>query len=497
MITTLQVTGWQRGDVRSLEMHLGSQTHGMGMMGMEDMPGTDMSSVLGDPYSYFTATSSEKSPVPRAANQRSQESRKMEDLVLRILQSSRHPIGGAISTPHPITGQTLLHFASALGLSKLVSALIAWKANVLIPDKNGFSPVHFACFYGRIECVEILVRAGRAHLEGRNARGRTPLDVCGTEEVRELVLELEEEVETRKRKSRIGSEVESGGEGDDEGLSWSEGDDEEDDSWPTAIPGAEAPQPVSRLVSRVNSVASIASHKAVSRAATPYLVDDVLTPTTPKHSIPAQPLSPPSPSSYWGLGRNISWPSGGWPFPNVPAMPQFGQRRGDGPKEKHGNDDLQEEKEQMFKWMVWMDTARKMWQQQQQQQITEVDNDPPPMYSPTGAASASDPSHGKGTSNAVGAPAAPVALDEPPSPLTLDLPCGASTAPAGPSVPHAHRRGRQRRSSYSRPTDDDSNETSSLAVAVGRRKTKTIDTMLILFWIPVLLCMFLSFFSHH
>jgi Ankyrin repeats (3 copies) len=509
MINALQMLGYQNSgqwqDARSVAMHiLGNQNQGMGgMSGTDDLSNMDLSAMLGGPYNFATATSGENS-APRASSQTSRESKKIEDVVLRVLRSAQHPVTGVISqisTPHPVTGQTLLHLASALGLSKLVWALIGWKANVLIPDKNGFSPVHFACFYGRTECVEILVRVGRAHLEGCDVTGRTPLDVCGTDEVRELVLDLEEEVETKQRRSRIGSEVESGGEGDDEGLSWSEADDDEDeDPEPTKVFGAQAPQPVSRRISRVNSMVSIASHKGISRAGTPYLVDDILAPMTPMHPNPAKTLVPPSPASSWALARNISMPwSAGWQLPqlpNVPAMPQFVQRRGNGRQQKHRDDDSQEEKEQMFRWMMWMDTARKMWQAQQQQQQTTGDIDPPPSYSPTGATSVSGPLCEKG---AVATPAAPTALDEPPSPLSLDSPYSAGAAIANPPDPHGHHLSRQRQPPYQRQVADPANDVSSVSApsstptVVVKRKTKTRDTMLIYFWIPVLLCEFRPF----
>jgi Ankyrin repeats (3 copies) len=501
MIMALQTLGYQNSgqwqDAQSVAMHiLGNQNQGMGgMSGTDDLSNTDISSMLGGPYNFASGANS----TSRRASSR--ESKKIEDVVLRVLRSAQHPVTGVISqisTPHPVTGQTLLHLASALGLSKLVWALIRWKANVLIPDKNGFSPVHFACFYGRTECVEILVRVGRAHLEGCDVTGRTPLDVCGTDAARELVLELEEEVETRKRQSRIGSEVESGGDGDDEGQSWSESDgddDEDEDQEPTKVSGAEAPQPVSRRISRVNSMVSIASRKGISRAGTPYLVDDILPPMTPMHPNPATTLVPPSPASSWALARNISMPwRAGWQLPqlpNVPAMPQFVQRRGDARQQKHRVDDSQEEKEQMFKWMMWMDTARKMWQAQQQQQTT-IDIDPPPSYSPTGATSVSGPPCEKSASNAVTTPAAPTALDEPPSPLSLDSPYSTGAAIAGPLDPHGHHLSRQRQPSYQRQVADPSNDVLSVSAptptVVVKRKTKTRDTMLIYFWIPVLLC---------
>ncbi|KAG8806748.1 SPT3 Dosage dependent suppressor of Ty-induced promoter mutations-like protein, partial [Serendipita sp. 399] len=387
MMQALQILGWQNSgqwqDPRSVAANIlgGAST---GMMGIESTNASDMSSLFGNG---FQTVRHAPAQFKQQRQGKSNGPADVEDLVLKVLRSAQNPVTGTIkhiSAAHPGTGQTLLHLASALGFAKLVNALIGWSADVDIADKNGFSPVHFACFYGRVECVDTLVRQGRAHLEGRDLQDRTPFDVCGTEDVKDLVLELEEEVETRRRRSTVNSEIESGGEGDDE---------EDEEEYEPSISEVDPMQSLSRHISRVNSVASIASSRKISRAATPFSLGDIV---PPLHALPSRaPISIHSPPSAtespvaarpgvnsWSLPP-MPWPvqfPTGWQLPNVPAMPQFGRRRvhphsGEGQRKRH-DEKAQESEKMMF---MWMEYVKNMWiQQQQQGSTTQMENDPPP-----------------------------------------------------------------------------------------------------------------------
>lgn len=508
MMQALQMLGWQNSgqwqDPRSVAMNiLTTTTQQQAMMGMESQAGTDFSSILQGMSTHSTS-------APR------QPPSKLEGLVLNVLRSAQHPVTGIIghiSTPNPITGQTLLHIAAALGYHRLVRALIGWGAKVDVQDKNGFSPVHFACFYGRAECLDDLVRIGRAHLEGRDIQGRLPSEVCGTDEIKYLVSELEEEVETRRRRSRAPSEIESGGEGDDEGIPWSSeaDEDDEDDIRPAKITGAEHPQPVSRRISRANSAASIASNRRISRSTTPFAPEAMMTPVTPLHptSTPTPTLNP---GTTWGLPRNIPMPNigmpwpmqlpAGWQFPNVPTMPQFARRRSG---QSSSSDTQKDEKDEtMFRWMMLMDAARS-WGllQQQQQQRLDSEMDPPPMYSPGTSATPSVPQEKQSTLNTVGTPAVPTMLEEPPSPLTLDSPFTVSLSTAGSSKTHNHAnanvRHRQQQQSHRKrefvEQPIDVVQPPAVKTIVKRREKKQQDKMLYFFWIPVLLCEYLPLSS--
>jgi IPT/TIG domain/Ankyrin repeat len=75
------------------------------------------------------------------------------------------------------TGQTLLHFASSLGLTRFVAGLLARGANPDVRDKNGHVPMHFAALSGHAHIVHRLRLAG-ADASTRNLRGFTPADIA-------------------------------------------------------------------------------------------------------------------------------------------------------------------------------------------------------------------------------------------------------------------------------------------------------------------------------
>lgn len=75
------------------------------------------------------------------------------------------------------TGQTLLHFASSLGLTRFVAGLLARGAFPDVQDKNGHTPMHFAALSGHAHIVHRLRLAGADTL-ARNLRGFTPADIA-------------------------------------------------------------------------------------------------------------------------------------------------------------------------------------------------------------------------------------------------------------------------------------------------------------------------------
>lgn len=474
MIHALQILGWQNSgqwqDPRSVAMGiLGGGGSGGGMSGLMQSD-ADMGFGGGG----FTFAAANRNGVNvRGPHQATQPGgrRNVEALVLNVLRSARNPETDTInhlSAPHPATGQTILHRACALGYQTLVSALIGWGADVDLTDKNGFTPVHFACFYGHLKCIDILVRQGRAHLEGRDHQGRTPLDVCGTEGAIEVIRDLEEEVETRRRRSTAPSEIESGGEGDDEGLSWSEADDDEEEEEP--------PKPASRRISRVNSVASIVSNRRLAKSTTPFAPEPftAIHPSVSAH--PSAPVAAPTRQPWWSMplpGR------GGATATPVPEKFL-----------KSSAEASQTEQEQMFRWFREMRESWTIWRQQQQQQL---DLEPPPSYTP------SDPvsklhliAHEKVTTGAAGTPAVPTELEEPPSPLSLDSQFEhVPTRTISRST--SNIRLRQQQIVYRRRADREvlGEQPQMHAADVGpRRAAKKRDTMLIYFWIPVLLAVF-------
>ncbi|KAK2750366.1 hypothetical protein FQN57_003846 [Myotisia sp. PD_48] len=85
------------------------------------------------------------------------------------------------------SGQTLLHLASSLGLTRFVAGLLARGANPSVRDKNHNTPLHLAALSGHTHIVHRLRLAG-AETEARNLRGFTPADLATSLAVHQAVL---------------------------------------------------------------------------------------------------------------------------------------------------------------------------------------------------------------------------------------------------------------------------------------------------------------------
>ncbi|KAL2824870.1 hypothetical protein BDW59DRAFT_80165 [Aspergillus cavernicola] len=77
------------------------------------------------------------------------------------------------------TGQTLLHFASSLGLTRFVAGLIARGATPDVEDSTGNTPMHLAALNGHAHIIRKLRLAG-ASPNVRSIRGFTPADLATT-----------------------------------------------------------------------------------------------------------------------------------------------------------------------------------------------------------------------------------------------------------------------------------------------------------------------------
>ncbi|KAB8076842.1 hypothetical protein BDV29DRAFT_75073 [Aspergillus leporis] len=77
------------------------------------------------------------------------------------------------------TGQTLLHFAASLGLTRFVAGLLARGANPDVHDNTGNTPMHLAALNGHAHIVNRLRLAG-ADVNARSIRGFTPADIAST-----------------------------------------------------------------------------------------------------------------------------------------------------------------------------------------------------------------------------------------------------------------------------------------------------------------------------
>lgn len=77
------------------------------------------------------------------------------------------------------TGQTLLHYAASLGLTRFVAGLLARGASPDVQDRNGHTPMHLAALSGHAHIVHRLRIAGGDAM-ARSVRGFTPADLATT-----------------------------------------------------------------------------------------------------------------------------------------------------------------------------------------------------------------------------------------------------------------------------------------------------------------------------
>lgn len=97
------------------------------------------------------------------------------------------------------SGQTLLHFASSLGLTRFVAGLLARGANPEVQDNSGNTPMHFAAMNGHAHIVHRLRHAG-ADANIRSARFYTPADLATTLPAHQAAL-----LPSRRRSDSVGS----------------------------------------------------------------------------------------------------------------------------------------------------------------------------------------------------------------------------------------------------------------------------------------------------
>ncbi len=69
--------------------------------------------------------------------------------------------------PHPRTGATALHVAAAKGYSKVLSLLLATRADVDKQDNDGWTPLHAASHWGQKDAAQMLV-AAQADMDVKN-----------------------------------------------------------------------------------------------------------------------------------------------------------------------------------------------------------------------------------------------------------------------------------------------------------------------------------------
>jgi hypothetical protein len=101
--------------------------------------------------------------------------------------SLRH--SGAINARNE-ANQTLIHLATILGYEQLLRRLVIYGAQLDIQDTNGFTPLAFAAYCGKIDCARVLIEAGATYDLPTNL-GELPLDLAklgGDAKIEKLLL---------------------------------------------------------------------------------------------------------------------------------------------------------------------------------------------------------------------------------------------------------------------------------------------------------------------
>lgn len=116
------------------------------------------------------------------------------------MQSWRQGISSSWSSGY--RNMTLLHFASALGFSKLVCAMLTWRSensnvvleseiDALSQDIEGFTPLMWACAKGHIDTAIMLCKWNRNALNVKNNFLQSPIDIAKKFGYTQLTNEME------------------------------------------------------------------------------------------------------------------------------------------------------------------------------------------------------------------------------------------------------------------------------------------------------------------
>ncbi|XP_025153098.1 protein phosphatase 1 regulatory subunit 16A isoform X7 [Harpegnathos saltator] len=103
-------------------------------------------------------------------------------------------------------GATPLHIASANGYLRVVEFLLDQHVSTDVEDNDKWQPVHAAACWGHLEVLELLVQNG-ADLNAKNKHDETPADICEDPEIRERIVELKTEQESKRLREAQGRRV--------------------------------------------------------------------------------------------------------------------------------------------------------------------------------------------------------------------------------------------------------------------------------------------------
>ncbi|XP_045615272.1 protein phosphatase 1 regulatory subunit 16A [Procambarus clarkii] len=94
-------------------------------------------------------------------------------------------------------GATPLHVAAANGYVRVVEYLLSQNVPTEVRDHDDWSPLHAAACWGHPDVLELLVQNG-ANLHARTKNQETPYDICEDAELRERIMQLISEQETKR-----------------------------------------------------------------------------------------------------------------------------------------------------------------------------------------------------------------------------------------------------------------------------------------------------------
>ncbi|CAK9800273.1 Protein phosphatase 1 regulatory subunit 16A [Anthophora plagiata] len=103
-------------------------------------------------------------------------------------------------------GATPLHIAAANGYLRVVEFLLDQHVSTDVEDNDKWQPVHAAACWGHLEVLELLVQNG-ADLNAKNKHDETPADICEDPEIRERIVELKTEQESKRLREAQGRRV--------------------------------------------------------------------------------------------------------------------------------------------------------------------------------------------------------------------------------------------------------------------------------------------------
>lgn len=103
-------------------------------------------------------------------------------------------------------GATPLHIAAANGYLRVVELLLDQHVSIDVEDNDKWQPVHAAACWGHLEVLVLLVQHG-ADLNAKNKHDETPADICEDPEIRERIVELKTEQESKRLREAQGRRV--------------------------------------------------------------------------------------------------------------------------------------------------------------------------------------------------------------------------------------------------------------------------------------------------